>query len=79
MRALTANPFSWFFFIAILILLNTIGWYYRFSLFGDAVNHKSSTIFGALGDIGGIVAFRIFEYVLIFAFFMYLWRYGNKM
>ena len=71
------NPIAWFLFVFFLITLNTIGWYYRYSLFGDAINHKNSTISGAAGDLFGIVAFRIFEYLCVFGFFVWIVNYGK--
>ena len=77
--SLKNNPFSWFIFVAFLIILNTVGWYYRFSLLGDAFNKNTthSTIFSFVGDLSGIILFRLFEYVCIFGFFLYLFRYGK--
>jgi hypothetical protein len=71
------NPIAWFLLVGFLITLNTIGWYYRYSLFGDALNHKSATISGAAGDLVGIIIFRLFEYICIFGFIIWLYKYGK--
>jgi hypothetical protein len=76
-KSIVNNPFLWFFFLCFLVVLNSIGWYYRYSLLGDAFNKNFSTIGGTLGDLAGIIFFRIFEYVCIFAFFIWIYKYGK--
>ena len=71
------NPIAWSIFIIFLIILNTLGWYYRYALFGDAFNKRSSSIFGSIGDLGGIILFRVFEYICIFGFIFYIYKYGK--
>jgi len=76
-NSIMKNPISWSIFILFLIIMNTLVWYYRYALFSDVFNKHSSSIVGSMGDIVGIILFRVFEYVCIFAFFFYIYKYGK--
>jgi hypothetical protein len=76
-KSVMKNPIAWFIFVSFFIVINTVGWYYRFSLFGDAFNKTGGGIMSAMGDLGGIIMFRIFEYICIFGFAVYLFKYAK--
>lgn len=76
-NSIIKNPFAWFIFISFLVLLNTIGWYYHYNLFGNAINNNTFYTNTSIKDLGFVVIFRIFEYICIFAFCFWMYKYGK--
>lgn len=67
------NPISWILFILFIIILNTISWYYRYTIIGNTINHT-----GNANDLIYLTLFRVFEFVCIISFGYYIFKYGNK-